>query len=272
MNREQNTMPRLSANGVALNYILEGQAGAPVVVFSNSLGTTHRMWDEVAAEIAKSYQILRYDTRGHGGSEVVTKPAAIDDLAADLASLLDGLGIGQVHVVGLSLGGMTGQCFAANYPKRVQTLTLMATSAHLPPADGWQARADTVRAEGMSAIADAVIERWFTPSFAASGAVRLAAVRQELLATDPEGYARACEVIRDMDLRPRLPSVSCPTLVVAGADDPATPVMHSETIVTLIKGARLVVIEKAAHLLAVEQHAAASENLLEFLKSEGAAG
>jgi len=242
-------MPRLTANGIALNYVLEGQAGAPVVVFSNSLGTTYRMWDEVAAEVAKTYRVLRYDTRGHGGSEVVAEPATIDGLAADLAGLLDGLGIDEVHMVGLSLGGMTGQCFAANQPDRVRTLTLMATSAHLPPADGWQMRADTVRAKGMSAIADAVIER------------------RELLAIDPEGYARACEVIRDMDLRPRLSSISCPTLVIAGADDPATPVVHSETIASLIKGARLVVLKDAAHLLAIEQHAAAAECLLTFLKS-----
>ena len=263
-------MPRLTANGVALNYALEGKACAPVVVFSNSLGTTHRMWDEVAAEVAKTCRVLRYDTRGHGGSEVVARSATIDDLALDLAGLLDGLGIGEVHLVGLSLGGMTGQCFAANYPNRVRTLTLMATSAYLPPADGWQTRADTVRAKGMSAIADAVIERWFTPNFATSGAVRLADVRRELLAIDPEGYARACEVIRDMDLRQKLPSISCPTLVIAGADDPATPVVHSQTIASLIEGARLVVLKNAAHLLAIEQPSAASESLLTFLQLDAA--
>lgn len=258
-------MPRLTANGVALNYVLEGPVAAPVVAFSNSLGTTYRMWDEVAAEIAKSYRVLRYDTRGHGDSDVVAKSAAIDDLAADLAGLLDGLGIDMVHMVGLSLGGMTGQCLAAKYPSRVRTLTLMATSAYLPPADGWQTRADTVRAKGMGAIADAVIERWFTPSFTQVGAGRIAAVRTELLAIDPEGYARACEVIRDMDLRPRLPSISCPTLVIAGADDPATPVVHSEIIASLIPGARLIVLKQAAHLLAIEQHRSVASHLLTHL-------
>ena len=256
-------MPHVTANGVDLFYDLTGPEGAPPVVFSNSLGTSLEMWDAQVRALAPRARCLRYDTRGHGRSGVVDAPATIDDLAADLAGLLDALGIARAHVVGLSLGGMTAQAFAARCPERVDRLVLMATAAQMGPASAWEERAATVRREGMAALVDPVMARWFTPGFAADP--RAQAVRRQILATDPRGYAAACGVIRDMDLRPRLAAIAAPTLVLAGEEDPATPVAKAQEVVAGVRGAELVVVPRAAHLLNVEQPALVSEHLVRFL-------
>ena len=210
-------MPLIAANGTDLFHDLAGPEGAPVVAFSNSLGTTLEMWDAQARALADRYRVLRYDTRGHGRSPVVDRPTTLDDLADDLAGLLDALGIGQAHVVGLSLGGMTAQALAARRPDRVRGLVLMATTAYMPA--NWTERAALVRAEGMGAIVEAVMPRWFTPGFV--GSPPALATRERFLRIDPRGYAACCDAIGAMDLRPILPTIAAPTLVIAGADDPA---------------------------------------------------
>lgn len=258
-------MPLIRAGEAELFHELSGPEGAPVVVFSNSIGTTLQMWDAQAAALSARWRCLRYDTRGHGRSPVVDRPIGIDDLAGDLAGLLDALGIDQAHVVGLSLGGMTAQAMAALHPQRVNGLVLMATAAHLPPAEAWAQRAETVRRDGMAAIVDAVITRWFTPRFAQAQPGQVEPVRRRFLEMDPRGYAACCEVIRDMDLRPRLASIQAPTLIVAGADDPATPVSMMEDIRQGIADAELLVLPRAAHLLAIERAARVNQALERFL-------
>ena len=258
-------MPLIRANGVDLFYELAGQDGAPTIVFSNSLGTSHAMWDVQAAALSPSFRCLRYDTRGHGRSPVVDEPFTIEDLAADLAALLDALGIGKAHVVGLSLGGMTGQVLAATRPDKVDRLVLCATSAHMPPPELWRGRAELVRRQGMAAVADGVIGRWFTPAGQASAGA--AATRAELLATNPVGYARCCEAIGAMDLRPRLAAIRAPTLVIAGAEDQGTPVAMAEEICRAIPGARLIVVPQAAHLIAVEQPDVLTAHIADFLSA-----
>lgn len=260
-------MPLIRVNGIELFYDLSGPEGAPVIVFSNSLGTDLSMWDAQAAALSETFRCLRYDTRGHGRSQVVDAPFTIDDLAHDLAGLLDGLGIARAHVVGLSLGGMTGQVLALLHPDKVDRLVLCATSAHMPPANLWQERADIVRLKGMAAVADSVIGRWFTPQ--SQGGAGAARTRAGLLATDPVGYGRACEAIGAMDLRGRIGAIAAPTLVVAGADDPATPVAMSEEICRLIAGAALAVVPAAAHLIAVEQPGALTSHIAAFLAPAG---
>src|SRR3954465_12247688 len=145
-------MPSIKVNDVELFYELSGPTGAPVVAFSNSLGTTMAMWDVVVPVLRGRYQVLRHDTRGHGRSQVLDQPITIDDLANDLVGLLDNLGIANAHVVGLSLGGMTGQALTSRYPDRVISLTLMATSAYMPSPQSWDERASLVRAQGTAAI------------------------------------------------------------------------------------------------------------------------
>ena len=257
-------MPMITAaNGTELFYDLRGPAGAPVVAFSNSLGTTYRMWDAQAAALTGLYRVLQYDTRGHGGSPLAAGPASIEALADDLAGLLDALHIGRAHVVGLSLGGMTAQSLAARRPERVHGLVLMATSAYMP--DGWEARAAAVRSQGMGAIVDAVMARWFTPAFQASQPEAFALQRERFLAMDPEGYAACCGAIGAMDLRPSNAAVTAPTLIIAGADDPSTPPPVMEEIRGRIPDAELVVLPRAAHIVAVERADAVNAHLGAFL-------
>ena len=256
-------MPLIRSKDVELFYDLTGPEGAPVVAFSNSIGTTLEMWDRQVPALSDRYRCVRYDTRGHGRSPVVDRPITIEDLANDLAGLLDALGIEQAHIVGLSLGGMTAQAFGARHPERAQSLVLMATSAYLP--HGWNERAAIVRANGMGAIVEAVLARWFTPDFAAVHPEAVEPLRARFLQNDPKGYAACCEAIRDMDLRPSNAALTQPTLIIAGADDPATPVTMMEEIRTRVPQAELVVLPRAAHILAVERPEAVNRHLAAFL-------
>jgi 3-oxoadipate enol-lactonase len=256
-------MPHVSVDGLDLNFALDGPVEAPVIVFSNSLGASLAMWEPQVAALSDRFRCLRYDTRGHGGSASPDKPATIDDLAGDLRGILDALGIVRAHLVGLSLGGMTAQAFAAASPERVDRLVLMATAAQLSPPSTWDERAATARRDGMGALVEGVLARWFTPAFADDP--RLEQVRAQILATDPAGYARACGAIRDMDLRDRLPAIKAPTLIIAGADDPATPPSLAEILHASIAGSELVVIPDAAHLLNIEAADAVNRLLLDHL-------
>lgn len=258
-------MPLIQANGVTLHYELAGPAAAPVVVFSNSIGTTLEMWDAQVAALSGRYRCLRYDTRGHGRSPVIDAPVDVRGLARDLRGLLDALEIPRAHVVGLSLGGMTAQALAIDEPDRVDRLVLMATAACLPPPEGWRQRAALVRARGMAAIADAVIPRWFTPSFQRTHPAAVAAVLERFIRTAPTGYAACCDAIAALDLRPQLGRITAPTLVIAGADDPATPVSLLEELRAGIPGADLLILPQAAHLLAIEQAASVNHRLADFL-------
>jgi 3-oxoadipate enol-lactonase/4-carboxymuconolactone decarboxylase len=265
-------MPTIRSNGIELFYDLRGPENAPVVVFSHSIGTSTDMWEPQLRALSSRFRCLAYDTRGHGRSEVRDTPAGMDDLAADLAGLLDGLGIARAHVVGLSLGGMTAQAFAVRYPDRLERLVLMATSAYLPPPEAWDERARAVRADGMGAIVDAVIARWFTPAFVAADPQAVDRVRQGFLATDPRGYAACCAAIRDMDLRSAIGAIGAPTLIVAGADDPSTPPAMAEDMRVRIPGAELVVLPRAAHLLNIERADAVNRHLGAFLTEEAGSG
>jgi 3-oxoadipate enol-lactonase len=211
---------------VALNHALEGPEEAPVLVLSNSLGTTLGMWDDQAPALRERFRLLRYDGRGHGGSPAPPGPYTIGDLGSDVLSLLDGLGIEHASFCGLSIGGMVGMWLASEAPERFERLVLCCTAARLLAPEAWQTRAQTVRAEG---------------------------------------YAGCCEAIRDMDLRGRLGSISAPTLVIAGAEDPATPPEHGELIRDSIPDASLELIPNAAHLANVEQPEAVTEAILDHL-------
>ncbi|KQP07949.1 MULTISPECIES: 3-oxoadipate enol-lactonase [unclassified Methylobacterium] len=258
-------MPLVHVNGLSLNYELTGPGGAPVVAFSNSLGTTMAMWDGVAPRVAERYRVLRYDTRGHGGSATRDESCEILDLAGDLRNLLDILGIERAHLVGLSLGGMTMQALAAAEPERASSLTLMATAAHLPSESMWNERAATVRATGMAAIMEPTFQRWFTPGFAERSPAVFVPIRDAFAACNPAGYAVACGAIGRMDLRPVLNRITAPTLVVAGRDDSSTPPAMAEVICEGIPQAELILLPRAAHMLAVERPYPTASHLLAFL-------
>ncbi len=265
-------MPLIDVPGTTLFYDLTGPEGAPVMAFSNSLGTTAEMWDAQAAALSSRVRVLRYDTRGHGRSPVAAGPFTVATLADDWAGLLDALGIASAHIVGLSLGGMTAQALAIRHPGKVKSLALMATGPYLPPPENWHARAETVRRDGLGAIVDAVMPRWFTPAYFESHASRIGFYRKAFLANPPEGYALACEAIAAADLRPDLHKIAAPTLVIAGADDPVTPVSMAEDLRKAVTGADLAVVPRSSHLLAVEQPEAVTDLLVAFIERvEGAA-
>jgi 3-oxoadipate enol-lactonase len=247
---------------VDVHHVLEGPAEGPPLVLLNSLGTDHRMWDDQAGPLAESHRLVRYDQRGHGSSPVPPGPYSIADLGGDLIALLDRLGIERASLCGLSLGGMTAMWVASEVPERIERLVLCCTSALLGPASDWQQRARTVRGLGVGAIADAVLTRWFTPAFLQERPPAVDRLDAILRATPAEGYAGCCEAIRDMDLTDRLASITAPTLVMAGADDPATPPLHGQAIANSVPDARLEIIPGAAHLANVEQPAAVTERIL----------
>ena len=262
-------MPYVQTRDVTLFVTEAGSPDAPPILFSNSLGTTHRMWDAVVAELSAEFRCIRCDTRGHGASTCSVAPYEIADLADDAAAILDNLGIGKAHFAGLSLGGMTGQAFAVRHAPRLLSLTLMATSAFMPTREAWEERAALVRREGTQAIVGATLERWFTPGFRNLSAGRAQAVADEFRAIDREGYAAACEAIARMDLRPSLKTIGSPTLIVAGRDDPATPPAMAEELRDGIAGSTLTILSPAAHLLAVERPVETAEALRGFASRQG---
>jgi 3-oxoadipate enol-lactonase len=248
---------------VAVHHRLDGPEDAPVLVLSNSLGTTHAMWDDQLPALAERFRVLRYDMRGHGDSPVPPGPYSIDDLGGDVLALLDRLGLERASFCGLSIGGMTGMWLAARAPERVERLAVCCTSAHLP--GDWHERAATVRAEGVAAVADAALGRWLTPGFRERRPDVVERLRRMLLGTDAEGYASSCEAIAAMDLRSELGSIRAPTLVIAAEDDPATPPEHGRLIEASVPDARLVVVPDARHLANVERAEDVTPLLLEHL-------
>jgi 3-oxoadipate enol-lactonase/4-carboxymuconolactone decarboxylase len=262
-------MPLIAVNGTQLFYDLAGPEGAPVVLFSNSLGTTAEMWDAQARALAGRCRVLRYDTRGHGRSQT-TGPVRLETLVRDAIGLLDALQISSAHVVGLSLGGMTAQALGIHYPTRVRSLVLMATAAYLPPADGWHLRAKTVREEGLGAIVDGAMTRWFTQGIDRHAPERKQFTRQRFLSSDAEGYALCCEALAMADLRADLGRIKAPTLVMAAEGDPVTTVAMGLDLAAAIGDARFEPVSEAAHLFAVEQPEQINRHLLSWLDQQGA--
>jgi 3-oxoadipate enol-lactonase len=262
---------------VPLAASLEGPPGAPVLVLGNSLGTSRACWDPQMPALTRHFQVLRYEHRGHGAAPAGLSPAppgpyTIADLAADVLALLDARGIDRVSYAGVSLGGMVGMWLAARAPERITTLALCCTSAYLPPAAGWTDRAARVRAGGTGSIAAMVAGRWFTPRYRSARPEVAQAFTAGLAATGAEGYAGCCEAIAGMDLRPALGSVGAPALVIAGADDQATPPWHGAVIASGIAGSRLRVVRGAAHLANVSAAAEVTALLVPHLLAAGRTG
>jgi 3-oxoadipate enol-lactonase len=259
---------KVEANGIHINYRIDGPEGAPWVTMSNSLATTHRMWDAQMAAFTQRYRVLRYDKRGHGETDVPPGPYSFELLADDALALLDALGIARTHFVGLSMGGMTGMTMALRRPSVLQTLVLCDTTSKDPLGDPalWQQRIDAVTAAGsMEAMVESTVGRFLTPATVAGRPERADAVRAMVRATPMAGYIACCQAIAKLNLTHRLPEISIPTMVVVGADDPATTVEMARTIHTGIAGSELVILKDAAHLSNLEQPEAFNEAVLGFL-------
>jgi 3-oxoadipate enol-lactonase len=257
-------MPIQSIGDTSCYYRLDGRDDRPVVVLSHSLGQDHTMWDPQAADLSPYFRVLRYDTRGHGASGVTTGDYTIEQLGGDVLALTDRLGIGQFAFCGLSLGGMIGQWLAASAPERVSAVVLANTSARADRA-GMEARRTRVLAGGMSAVADTVMERFFSAALRGDNPPVVAASRRVLLATDPVGYAGCCAAIRDMDHTSLLARIGVPCLIIGSERDPSLPwTGHSDILAREIAHARTARLD-TAHLSNLEAPRAFSDVLLEFL-------
>jgi 3-oxoadipate enol-lactonase len=252
---------------VQLVSSVEGPEDAPVLVLGNPIGTNRDVWSHQVPVLSRYFRLLRYEARGHGApgeqSPAPDGPYTIDELGGDVLALADALGIERFAYAGVSLGGMTGLWLAANAPDRVTSLAVCcAALTALPSPQAWHDRAALVRAEGMSPLADLVIPRWFTPAFLSSEPAAVQTVTDMLTATAPEGYAGCGEAIAALDLRPLLPSVQAPTLVLSGAEDVAAPPEVGAFTAEAIPGARLTVIEGAAHFAHYERPGPVTDALL----------
>jgi 3-oxoadipate enol-lactonase len=250
---------------IDVHAVVEGPEGAPVVLLSNSLGATLEMWEPQVAALAERFRVVRYDTRGHGRSPSPQGDSTVDDLADDVLALLDRLRIPQAHVVGLSIGGMTGLRLAARNPERVDRLVVLCSSAYPGNPDAWRERAATARTQGTGALAEAVVGRWFTPAFAEANPELVARMRETITASDDEGYASCCAAVGALDLRDQLDAITAPTLVISGADDPALPPEHQQAIAAGIRGAALLTVAPAAHIANIEQPQHVTDALLAHL-------
>lgn len=242
--------------------------GAPALLMLHALGANLHMWDRQATELQQRFELVRYDMRGHGKSTAGSTPElTIDRLARDALAVLDACGVARAHLCGLSLGGMIAMHIARHWPDRVLKVALCSTSPFMPTREMWNERIATVREQGVQALTEGILQRWFTPEFREREPDQVDEIRQMLLATQPEGYAACCAAIRDMDLRSDLSSILATTLVVGTTRDPSLPPSLAESIAASIKGSKLVLLE-AAHLPNVEQSQEFNRTILEFFGAE----
>ena len=246
------------------NCRLSGPAGVPLLVLSNSLGTNLSMWEEQLPALAQRFCVLRYDTRGHGASSVTPGPYTVPQLGRDVLGLLDALKIDRVHFCGLSLGGMIGMWLAVNAANRVDRLVLANTAPQIGLPEVWNTRIENVRKGGLEAIADTVIERWFTRGFREREPEKVARTRAMLVATPPEGYIASCAAVRDMNQREAIRAIRHPTLVIAGTHDAVSPPAEGRKMAEAIAGAHYVELD-AAHIANIEAPERFTAELTGFL-------
>ncbi len=252
---------------VDLHCVIEGPDDAPALVLLNSLGATLAMWEPQIEALAATFRVVRCDLRGHGRSPVPDGPYSLADIGGDVVALLDRLEFPRAHVAGVSLGGMTAMWMAIHAPQRVDRIVPCCTSAKLGPAQMWRDRAALVREQGTAAVADAVVARWVSPRWAAAHPDDYRRLRDMIASTPAEGYAGCCAAIEVMDQVDELERITAPTLVIAGADDAATPPDHGARIASRIPGARMAVIPDAMHLANIEQAAQVTGRIIDHLRS-----
>jgi len=252
-------------DGCRLAYELTGPETATALVLSNSLGTDRSLWDRQVIAFTERYRVLRYDTRGHGASAAPDGDYTIDRLGRDALSLMDEAGLRQAHVCGVSIGGLTALWLGIHAPDRVLRLVLANTAARIGSLEFWTERMRVARTEGLEALAEVTMQRWFTERFRTADPAMIARMRATMLEVPAAGYLGCCAALRDADLRELAPRVQAPALVVTGAADVATPPAAGEALAAAIPGARTLALE-AAHLANVEQAPAFTAAVLAFLE------
>ena len=256
---------KINANSIDMDYRLDGPEDGPMVMLSNSLMSNYTMWDSQVTALTHKYRVLRYDQRGHGGTETTPGPYSIELLAEDTRALIEELDIEAVHFVGLSMGGFTGQVLATHYPDKVLSLCLCDTACEMQPGSLWNERIDAAREKGIEALLAGTLERWFTPPFHKTGGEQLTKISEMIMGTGVDGYIGCAEAIRDMSICDNLGKIGAPTLVLVGEADPACPVASAQVLHDGISGSKLVVIPQAAHLPNIEQTALFNDTLVNFL-------
>jgi 3-oxoadipate enol-lactonase len=264
-------MGTVEANGITIRYALSGRKDAPCVVLSHSLGSSLSMWEPQMACMEEDFRVLRYDTRGHGGTDAPEGPYSLEQLGEDVIGLLDRLGVERAHWVGLSMGGMIGQALALTHPRRLISLALCDTAAALPDdaQPVWEERIQRARRGGMQALMEETLSRWFTAPFLHRNPPGVGRIREEFLSTPVAGFIGCGEAIRRLNFLHRLSQIRVPTLIVVGAEDPGTPVSAAQAMQERIPGSRLIVIPSAAHLSNVEQPEAFNQAVGGFLRAQG---
>ena len=258
---------KITANGISINYQVEGPASGPVVTLSHSLATNLSMWDPQMPALVSRYRVLRYDTRGHGKTDAPEGAYSLEQLAEDARALLQALGITRTHFIGLSMGGFIGQILALAYPQMLRSLVLCDTTSRVPAEAKpmWDERVRVAQTQGMEPHVEPTIGRWFTAPFREQRADVVTPVRGMIRGTNPRGYIGCCHAIAALDLTDRLSAVRMPTLIIVGEDDPATPVAASRTIHERVKGSELVILKSASHLSNMEQSEAFNRAITTFL-------
>ena len=248
-------------------YRAEGPVDAPAIIFSNSLGCDHLMWQAQADALKHRFRVVRYDQRGHGASDVPEGMYPLERLGADVIEIANHLGLETFHFCGLSMGGLTGQWLGVNQGDRLISLIMADTSPHFRPPEMWDQRMDMIRQGGMAAISDMVLGRFFTESFHESDPGTISDFRNVLEQIDPQGYLGCSAMLKQADIQDDLKKITTPTLIITGRHDQSTPPERGELIAGEIKGAIHVVVD-AAHVSNVERPADFTRILAGFLNSE----
>lgn len=260
---------QIVTNGnVAINVHAEGPEGGPALVFSNSLGTDLRVWDDMLPHLPSGFRIVRYDKRGHGLSDCPDGPWSIEDHAGDLEAVLAALNVTRCVVVGLSVGGLIAQALYAKRPELIAGIVLMDTAAKIGNAEMWNQRIEAIEAGGIEALQGPILERWFTERFRSSDP-SFAVWRNMLIRTPKYGYLRTASAIRDADYRGIAPAISVPVMAMVGDADGATPPALVQETAEMIPGARFELIADAGHLPCIEQPAITAKLIAAFVQGFG---
>lgn len=254
-------------NGARVAYRFDGPQDAPVLMLSNSLMSTHRMWDPQMSDFTANFRVLRYDTRGHGATQTTPGPYSIEGLAEDAAALIEALNVGPVHFLGLSMGGMIGQRLAVSRPDLVQRLVLCDTASEMPTQEMWNGRIEAAERLGIDGLVTGTISRWFTEGFIKRSPSAVGFVEGMIRDTGADGYIACASAVRDMSQTHILKNITAQTLVLIGAEDPACTPEQGLVLYNEIPGAQKVVIEDAAHLSNIEKPVEFNRAVLDFLTS-----
>lgn len=261
-------MPHVLSHDARIYWRSDGDPNLPALVLGNSLGTDFSLWDTILPRLLRHFYVIRYDMRGHGGSDAPAGAYTIDLLTDDLEAVIRAAGLRRYAYCGVSLGGMIGMNLGARQPQGLERLVLCNTTTAFPDPKLWSARIEAVLQGGMASITDAALGRFFTPEFVANNSVACQRARNTLLGISPQGYAGCCAAIRDMNLAPALARIQVPTLVITGSRDQSTPVAFGQAIAEGIADSRLVTLE-SAHLPCVETPIAYTDALVAFLAPSG---